>query len=106
MVTNKALAELALWAEAASNGRGEEAKMHLVQFKHLGAAFLASPEFQERCRLLFGCAMDDPKLDDMCKMLDAIANIEVRQVERYGAASPRVKVEQMPAAVGHSAPAR
>ena len=86
MVTNKALAELALWAHDASTGHGDDAKQHLTQFKHLGAAFIASPEFHQRCHSLFGRTFDLSDLDHTCQMLDAIANIEVRQAEEYGPA--------------------
>jgi hypothetical protein len=88
MVTNKALAELATWAQAASTGRGDEAKLHLTKFRHLGAAFLSSPEFHERCKNLFGRTFDHSELDCVCQILDAIANVEVCQVEKYGVAEP------------------
>jgi hypothetical protein len=88
MVTHKALGELATWARAASEGHGEEAKQHLINFRHLGAAFLASDEFHAGCRRLHGREFDFGELEQMCQILDAIANIEVLQVEKYGMAQP------------------
>jgi hypothetical protein len=87
MITNKALAELTSWAQAAASGRGEEAKQHLVQFKHVGTWFFESPEFQRRCQSLYGCTFDLPDLEQTCQILDAVANIEVSQVQEYGPAA-------------------
>jgi hypothetical protein len=86
MVTNKALAELASWAHAASLGNGEEAKQRLVQFRHVGAGFVTAPEFERRCQSLYGCTFDLADLERTCRLLDAIANVEVCQVEEYGPA--------------------
>jgi hypothetical protein len=96
MVTNKALAQLAVWAQAASSGRGHEAKLHLTEFKHLGAAFMASPEFHDRCQHLFGRTFDFDDLDRLCQVLDAVANIEVCQVEKYGVAETSACLSGVP----------
>jgi len=86
MVTNKALTELESWAHAAHQGNGDLAKQHLVTFNHLGEGFLASNEFQQRCQELYGRKLEPDDLERICQILDAIANIEVGQVQTYGPA--------------------
>jgi hypothetical protein len=84
MITNRALGELKCWSELACSGRGEEAKQHLVNFGHMGAGFIASTEFQRRFFELFGRCLEPGDVEQTCKLLDAIANIEVWQVEKSG----------------------
>lgn len=81
MITNRALGELKSWAHAASAGCGHEAKQHLVNFRHIGAGFIASQQFQTRCELLFGRRLQPADLEQTCCILDAIANLEVTQLE-------------------------
>jgi hypothetical protein len=84
MVTNKALTELKCWANAAHDGRGDEARLHLQQFIHIGTGFVASNEFNERYREIHGTPFDPLDFERTCKLLDTIANIEVRQVQSDG----------------------
>jgi hypothetical protein len=86
MVTNKALTELEYWAREAGLGNGDAAKQHLEAFYHIGAGLINSPEFQERCKELFWQSFAPDDLKHTCEILDAIANIECLQVQKYGPA--------------------
>jgi hypothetical protein len=85
MITNRAIRELELWAHDAGMGNGDEAKQHLVNFRHIGAGFIASTEFQGRCQTLFGRRLQPADLEQTCCILDAIANLEVTQLEQMTA---------------------
>ena len=84
MFTNKALTELKYWANAAHEGQGELARRHLQQFIHIGVGFTASNEFQQRYQQIHGQPLDPLDFERTWKLLDAIANIEVCQVESDG----------------------
>lgn len=87
MVTNKALTELEKWAREACQGKGDGAKQHLEAFYHVGAGLIASAEFQERCKQMYSKTFRPDELKHTCEILDAIANVECRQVEQYGTAA-------------------
>jgi hypothetical protein len=86
MVTNKALDELKAWANAAHEGRGEDAKQHLVAFAHVVSGLVASGEFCRRCQELYGEEFEPRDIDRTKWLLDAIANVEVQQIEAFGPA--------------------
>ncbi|REK09097.1 MAG: hypothetical protein DWQ37_19785 [Planctomycetota bacterium] len=90
MVTNKALAELKAWAAAAHEGRGEEAKQHLVAFGHISAGIVASGEFRRRSLERFAQEFTRTDVEQMMRLLDAVASIEVEQVQHYGQADTQV----------------
>jgi len=81
MITKRGLDELKQWLEAAHAGRGDDAKQHLMQFYHIGASFIASEEFQQRCLSLFNVRFTQTDLERTCHLLDVIASVEVHQVK-------------------------
>jgi hypothetical protein len=87
MFTNKAIIELEHWAHDACQGNGNEARQHLETFHHIAAGLIASKEFQEQCQSLFWQSCKPEDLKHTCEILDAIANIECRQVQAYGPSS-------------------
>lgn len=93
MVTNKALAELQAWASAAHEGRGDDAKQHLIAFAHVAAGLVGSQEFRHRCRDLLGRELESRDVDSATKLLDALANIEVGQARTYGVAEDKTTTQ-------------
>ena len=87
MFTNKAIAELREWAHAAQGGDGTKAKQHLEEFRHLAASLVPSTEFQRHCEDRYGQGFTPEDAECVCRFLDAIASVEVHQVDVYGRAS-------------------
>lgn len=96
MVTNKALAELKAWANAAHEGRGDDAKQHLVAFAHVLSGLVASGEFRARCQELYGEEFGPRDIERTKWLLDAIANVEVQQIETFGPADHDKTTSMLP----------
>ena len=84
MKTNKAIEEMSRWATSAIQGDRSAADEHLRAFYHLGAAFVASHEFQGHWKKNKDTRVDPEHLDSVCKFLAAIADIEAHQIDQYG----------------------
>jgi hypothetical protein len=87
MDTHKAIAELARWAGAACEGNAEAAERHLRQFYHVGAALLASKEFQASWLATQKTRLEPSQLEQTCALLSAIADVEASQVVLHGRAA-------------------
>ncbi len=87
MLTNKAIEQIAAWAEAAAHGDPSTASQHLREFYHRGAALTSSPEFQKHWRARHGSTCDWQPFDHLCQFLETIAAIEAQQVRTFGRAA-------------------
>jgi hypothetical protein len=87
MDTHKAIAELARWAGAASEGDAGAAEQHLQRFYHIGSALVASKDFQASWRARRSARLEPSQLEDVCTLLSAIAEVEASQVVLHGRAA-------------------
>jgi hypothetical protein len=86
MVTDNAIAELIRWGQAAFEGDFGVSEKHLRQFYHLGAALVASKEFQLAWRSKWQEQLAPGKLQDACHLLEMIADVEAAQRAALGTA--------------------
>jgi hypothetical protein len=84
MVTGSAIVELVCWGQAASKGEFEGSERHLRQFYHLGAALVASKEFQAAWQSKQNEPLAPAKLQDTCDLLQMIAEVEANQTATLG----------------------
>ena len=89
MVTSRAIAELDRWAEAAQAAALDDSEKHLRQFYHLGAALVASKEFQSAWQSAGHRSLAPSQLTDTCELLRIMAQVEADQVAAYGLADGR-----------------
>ena len=87
MDTHKAIAELARWAAAAATGNSNEAQQRLRQFYHVGSSLVASKEFQAHWQARHHARLEPAQLEDACKLLGAIAEVESIQLALIGKAA-------------------
>jgi len=78
------------WARSAIQGDRSAASEHLRAFYHIGAAFVASQEFQGEWKRDRATRLDPEHLDFVCKFLATIAEIEASQVDQFGPAAAAV----------------
>jgi hypothetical protein len=90
MKTNRAIEEMSRWASSAIRGDRSAASDHLREFYHIGAAFVASQEFQGEWKRDRANRLDPEHLDFVCKFLATIAEIEASQVDQYGPATAAI----------------
>ena len=84
MDTHKAIAELSHWAEAAANGKLDEAAHHARQFYHIGSSLAASKEFQAAWRARHGLRLEPERIEEAYKLLSLIAQLEASQLSLSG----------------------
>ncbi len=93
MDTHKAIAELARWAGAACQGNAASAEQHLQQFYHIGAALVASKEFQASWLATQKIRLDPRQLEDACACCRRLPRS--RRIRSCCTAAPRRKLDEL-----------